>query len=150
MGGRRDPRQSPGHNNLLAELLAHLTRHLDPLLPQSLMLLTADLQVLLVSTSEGYPRTISTLTVQAPPEPDVNGLEAVARYALVDIQDLVVMHLRTPWPLAPSERVTHAWTERSDSTLKLGFRTAEGDAEDTVLLPDFVIQGDSGINRAAG
>lgn len=81
--------------------------------------MTAGPQVVL-SATEGRPRVAATETP--------------------GVQDLVVTHLYTPWPLTDTGQVTYAWTELDETSLRLGFRPR--DSADRIELLPFRVPGD--------
>jgi len=124
---------------LLPEILSHIVDQMDPLLPQRLALMAAGPQVIL-STTEGRPRVAATETPGVPDDVDRDGLAGVAAAMLDDVQDLVVTHLHTPWPLTDTDRATYAWAELDGTSLRLGFRQRDSTAG--LELPPFPVPDD--------
>jgi hypothetical protein len=131
-------------------LLDHVARHLAELLPQHLTMIAAPEQLILTSASTGPARTVATHSVSTPERLDLDNIRVVAHHILADAQDLVIEHLREPWPTTPDGRPLYASTDLSGHSVKLGFRTSLSSKERVVQLPDFVLPDASGIVRSAG
>jgi hypothetical protein len=124
--------------NLVGELIDHLTRHLNPLLPESRSLVATADQVILTDNTVGYPKTISSHHVHVPPRLDPSDFGPFARSLMSDIQDLIIMNMHGPWPLTNEGRSTHARASSDGQIIELGFRVA-GESEDSITLPPFTI-----------
>jgi hypothetical protein len=118
---------------VLPDMLAHIVDQLGPVVPEHLALTATGPQVLL-STSEDRPRVIATETPGVPADVDRAGLVAVAAHMLADVQDLVVTHLRAPWPLAGDGRVTHPKAELVGTSLEMHFATRGDSPGDVIAL----------------
>jgi hypothetical protein len=116
---------------LLPEVLAHIVEQLNAVLPEQLTLMVAGPQVVL-STTTGRPRVIATETLTIPAEIDRAGLATSAAVMLADVQDLVVTHLRRPWPTTTADRSTYPAAELVGTSLVLRFSTRD-DADAIVL-----------------
>jgi hypothetical protein len=134
---------------VLPDMLAHIVDQLSLIMPENLELTVAGPQVAL-SNPGGGRRVVATETPGVPTEVDRAGLAAAATHMLTDLQDLVVTHLRTPWPLAENGQVTHPVAELLGTSLEMRFAT-RGDAPGVVItlraysvpenLPPVVIAG---------
>src|SRR6184192_258808 len=95
---------------LAPDIVEHIVEQLNPLLPGHLSLLATGPQVALTKI-DGTPRLVGTFALRIPIEIDRNGLADVAVDVLDDIQDLVISHIATPWPLTETGRGTHPSAE---------------------------------------
>jgi hypothetical protein len=116
---------STGWGVLAPDIVEHVVGQLDPLLPRHLALLVAGPQVVLTTTN-GTPRVVGTLVPRVPIEIDRSGLADVVADVLDDIQDLVITHLATPWPLTESGKGTHPSAELVGTALMLRFSSRDG------------------------
>ncbi|WP_433557327.1 hypothetical protein ACQPWY_36890 [Pseudonocardia xinjiangensis] len=116
---------------VLPDLLAHIVDQLGPVVPEHLALTAAGPQVVL-STPKDRPRVVATETPGVPADVDRTGLVAVAAHMLADVQDLVVTHLRAPWPVTGNGQVTHPMAELVGTSLEMRFAT-RGDPPDDVI-----------------
>jgi hypothetical protein len=111
---------STGWSVLAPNIVEHVVSQLNPLLPGHLALLVAGPQVVLTMTS-GTPRVVGTLVPRIPVEIDQSNVADVVTDVLDDIQDLVITHLATPWPLTESGKGTHPSAELVSTALMLRF-----------------------------
>ncbi|WP_433277056.1 hypothetical protein ACQPZA_36420 [Pseudonocardia xinjiangensis] len=118
---------------VLPDLLAHIVDQLGPVVPEHLALTAAGPQVVL-STSQDRHRVVATETLGVPPDVDRAGLAVVATHMLADVQDLVVPHLRAPWPVTGTGRVTHPIAELVGTSLEMRFATRGDSPDDVVAL----------------
>jgi hypothetical protein len=116
---------STGWSVLAPDIVEHLVGQLNPLLPGHLALLVAGPQVVLTTTN-GTPRVVGTLVPRIPTEINRTGLADVVADVLDDIQDLVITHLATPWPLTETGKGTHPSAELSGTALMLRFSSRDG------------------------
>jgi hypothetical protein len=116
---------STGWIVLAPDVVEHVVSQLNPLLPAHLALLAAGPQVVL-TTANGTPRVVGTLVLSTPIQIDRNGLANVAAHVLDDIQDLVITHLASPWPLTESGKTTHPSAELVGTDLFLRFSPRDG------------------------
>ena len=123
---------------VLPALTAHLVEALSSLLPAGLSLVHTGVQVaLLAGTSP--PRTVSTHTPTAPETITENDVPLRAEDLLADLQDLVVSHLHTPWPITPGGRTTYTAVAVDGGHIRLSFVSKDG--SERIDLPDFVPPG---------
>jgi hypothetical protein len=116
---------STGWSVLAPNIVEHVVSQLNPLLPGHLALLVAGPQVVLTMTS-GTPRVVGTLVARIPVEIDQSNVADVVTDVLDDIQDLVITHLATPWPLTESGKGTHPSAEVVSTALMLRFSSRNG------------------------
>lgn len=122
-----------GWSVLAPDIVEHVVGQLNPLLPGHLTLLVTGPQVVLTTTN-GTPRLVGTLAPRIPIEIDRGGLANVIADVLDDIQDLVITHLATPWPLTETGKGTHPSAELVGTALVLRFSSGDG-AESIELQP---------------
>jgi hypothetical protein len=116
---------STGWSVLAPNIVEHVVSELNPLLPRHLALLAAGPQVVLTTTT-GTPRVVGTLMPRIPAEIDRGGLADVVADVLDDIQDLVITHLATPWPITETGKGTHPSAELVGTALMLRFSARDG------------------------
>jgi hypothetical protein len=121
-------------HRLLPDLVAHAVSALGPLLPASLALVSADLEVLLTERGRSGP-AISSHTLSPPTDLDAIHVGVVAHHLLADLQDMVSMRLHEPWPATVDGRPTHPWVKQTGSVVRMAFRAGD----DSVPLPDFIV-----------
>jgi hypothetical protein len=136
-----------GWSVLAPDIVEHAVSQLNPLLPAHLALLAAGPQVVLTTTN-GTPRVVGTLVLSMPVQIDRNGLANVVANVLDDIQDLVISHLASPWPLTESGKTTHPSAELVGTDLILRFSPRDG--IDPIELQSFEIPEDPPKSVVAG
>lgn len=118
---------------LAPDIVEHVVGQLNPLLPGHLALLVTGPQVAL-TTINGTPRLVGTFALRIPVEIDRSSLANVIADVLDDIQDLVITHIATPWPLTATGKSTHPSAELLGTALTLYF-SSQGGTESIELRP---------------
>jgi hypothetical protein len=122
-------------------VLAHIVDQLNPLLPEHLALMAAGSQVVL-STTDGRPVVVATETPGVPAEVERSDLAAVTAGILADVQDLVVTHLREPWPSTAAGRTTYPAAELVGTSLVLQFSARDGADAGAIVLEAYRVPED--------
>lgn len=130
-----------------ARCARHVTESVVGLLPAQLRLVGTAEQLVLVDADSG--RTVATQSVRTPSAGDADTVRVFAHHLLSDVQDLVVTHLRTPWPLSSDGAPQQVWTALEGRTVRLGFARAGTAADRATELPAFRLPS-GGQVRTAG
>jgi hypothetical protein len=102
---------------------------------------------IILSTTDGTPRVVGSQTPRLPSEIERSSLAPVAADVLDDVQDLVISHLATPWPLTETGKSTHASAELVGTALTLRFSPRDG-SESIALQPYEVPENPPGVVTA--
>ncbi|MGH8966215.1 MAG: hypothetical protein ACRDXB_12925 [Actinomycetes bacterium] len=125
-----------GWADVVPEIVRHIVAQLNPLLPPGLALLATGSQVVLSTTGQA-PQVVGTQAPRLPQVVDRRILAEVAADVLDDVQDLIISHIATPWPVTKTGKSTHASSDLAGASLALRFSSRDG--SDSIELQPYEV-----------
>ena len=133
---------------VVPDMLAHIIDQLGARLPDGLALLATP--HIALSTTNGKPRVVATQVPRIPTAVARQDLADIAADILGDIQDLVIGHLATPWPLTEAGLGTHPVAELVGTSLKMRFSARNATEDESVRLQPYSVPQDPPETVSAG